>query len=51
MVKKLVDAEDFAGLRAILQQYIKNAMYHICFGLYKKFVKTAVTEEHMAICC
>jgi hypothetical protein len=34
MVKKLVDVEDFAGLRAISQQYIENAMYHICFGLH-----------------
>jgi hypothetical protein len=34
MVKKLVDAEDFAGLRAISQQYIENAMYRIHFGLH-----------------
>jgi hypothetical protein len=34
MVKKLVDVEDFAGLRAISQQYIENAMYRICFGLH-----------------
>jgi hypothetical protein len=34
MVKKLVDAEDFAGLRAISQQYIENAMYRIRFGLH-----------------
>jgi hypothetical protein len=34
MVKKLVDAEDFPGLRAISQQYIKNALYCICFGLH-----------------
>jgi hypothetical protein len=34
MVQKLIDAEDFAGLKAISQQYIKNALYHICFGLH-----------------
>jgi hypothetical protein len=34
MVQKLVDVEDFAGLRAISQQYIENALYHICFGLH-----------------
>jgi hypothetical protein len=34
MVKKLVDAEDFAGLRAISQQYIENALYRIRFGLH-----------------
>jgi hypothetical protein len=34
MVKKLMDAEDFAGLRAISQQYIENALYCIRFGLH-----------------
>jgi hypothetical protein len=34
MVQKLIDVEDFAGLKAISQQYMKNELYCICFGLH-----------------
>ena len=37
MVQKLIDARDLVGLKAILQQYIQNALYPLRFGLHKMF--------------